>query len=161
MSLLGLVATLYASLKENSHSLPRIADPLIAARPCSKVVVLAHDLLRELSLLGLILVMENEDGERGLLVLTSSLALGLLDILLEFAHRILERSPCIIDLVNNKHILADQVCHLETAQIQPLCAGDLRSGRFDGIVSEGFVERQADGLNGDVGGARLLEERAT
>lgn len=116
-------------------------------------------LLGEGTSLGLVLVVQDEDGEGGLLGGTAKLLSSDIDILLQLAHGVLESGACVINLVDDKNVLADQVGHLERRQIQPLCAGDLCAGDlFGGLGAEGLVERKTDGLDGDVGAAGLLEE---
>lgn len=137
--------------------LPRVADPLIAACLRSKIPPL-HNILRENTLLGLILVMQHEDAKARLLALTAELLLRLDDVLLELLDGVLERGSRVIDLVNDEDVLADQVRHLEGGEVEPLCAGDFRAGLLDGVGAEGFVEGETDGLDGDVGGAGLLQE---
>lgn len=103
---------------------------------------------------------QNEDKEVGLLAFPTELLLRLLDILLELTDSVLERRPRVVDLVNDENVLADQVGHLQGAEIQPLCAGDLGTGDFLGVAAtEVLVERQTDGLNGDVRITLALEER--
>ena len=46
----------------------------------------------------------------------------------------------------------------EIGEVEPLRACDFCAGDFDGVAAEGFVEGEADGLDGDVGGAGALEE---
>lgn len=105
--------------------------------------------------------MQNKDEEVGLLALAAELLLGNLDILLELAHGILEGSTGVIDLIDNQNILANQVGHLEGAHVEPLCAGDLGTGDLLGITTAKIlVERETDGLDGNVGVAGALEERS-
>lgn len=103
---------------------------------------------------------QNKDEEVSLLALTTKLLLSQLDILLKLAHSIFQCGTGIIDLVDNEDVLADQVGHLEGAQIKPLGASDLGAGDLFGITTaEVLVEGQANGLNGDVGVTGSLEER--
>lgn len=103
--------------------------------------------------------MENIDEKVSLLGLTAELLLRLLNILLELAHGILKSCPGVIDLIDDQDVLANQVGHLERAQVQPLSAGDLGAGDLLGITAaEILVERQTDGLDGDVGVTGTLEE---
>lgn len=111
---------------------------------------------------------QNEDREDSLLPLASQLLSGKLDILLQFLDGIFQCRPGIIDLIYDQDALADQVLHLaQTRQIQPLCPRDLGTELLDiaGSICAGsvggrkrFVERQANGLDRDVGRAWLLEE---
>lgn len=97
----------------------------------------------------------------GALSLGANLLTSSLDILLQLLDGILERGPGVVNLVDDEDLLADQVLHLAQArEVEPLCAGDLGAGLLDdGIGWEGLVEGQADGLDGDVGRARKLQER--
>ena len=47
---------------------------------------------------------------------------------------------------------------MQGGEVEPLRACDFCAGDFDGVAAEGFVEGEADGLDGDVGGAGALEE---
>ena len=107
--------------------------------------------------------MENEDGELG--VLAAETLAGDLDILLELADGVVEGGAGVVDLVDDQDALADQVAHLaERGQVEPLGAGDLSARGLDDRVGAGggelLVEREADGLDGDVGVAGALEEGA-
>ncbi len=105
--------------------------------------------------------MENIDKEVCLLPLTAELLLCLLDILLQLAHGIFEGRPGIIDLIDDEDVLANQVGHLEGAQVEPLGTGHLGAGDLLGITAaEILVEGQTDGLDGDVGVTGTLEERS-
>ena len=77
----------------------------------------------------------------------------LLHILHELSDGILERRPCIVYLVNNQHILPNQVGHFQTRQVEPLCARDFCAGLFDGVDAIG-----AGVLGGGVAGGELLVE---
>jgi hypothetical protein len=102
---------------------------------------------------------QNEDEEVGLLALATELLLGKLDILLQLAHGVLQSCTGVIDLINDKNVLADQVGHLEGAHVKPLCAGDLGAGNLFGIATTKIlVEGETDGLNGNVGVAGALKE---
>lgn len=103
--------------------------------------------------------MEHKNEKVRLLALATKLLLGQLDILLELAHGVLQGRPRVINLVDDENVLADQVGHLEGAEIQPLGAGDLGAGDLFGVAAaEVLIEREADGLDGDVGLAGALEE---
>lgn len=105
--------------------------------------------------------MENKDAELGLGRIGSEPLAGLLDILLQLLDGILERRPGVVDLVHDQDTLADEVLHLaEGGEIEPLGAGDLCADLLDLAVAEGLVQGETDGLDGDVGRSRLLEERA-
>jgi hypothetical protein len=102
---------------------------------------------------------ENIDEKVSLLALTTELLLRLLNILLELAHGILKSCPGVIDLIDDQDVLANQVGHLERAQVQPLSAGDLGAGDLLGITAAVIlVEGQTDSLDGDVGVTGTLEE---
>jgi hypothetical protein len=102
---------------------------------------------------------QDVNEEVGLLALTAKLLLSQLHILLQLAHGVLQGSAGVVNLVDNENVLADQVGHLERAQVEPLCAGDLGAGDLLGIVTaEVLVEGQTDGLDGDVGVTGALEE---
>lgn len=100
-----------------------------------------------------------EDEEVGLLALTAKRLLRLLDILLQLAHRIFQGCPGVINLIHNQDVLANQVGHLEGAQIEPLCARDLGARNlFRVTAAQILVEGQTDSLDGDIRLARALEE---
>lgn len=104
--------------------------------------------------------MEHKDAK--LRRLTTKLGARQLHILFELLDGILQRSARIINLVDNQDALANQAAHLaERAQIQPLRARNLGAGLLDVGVGAGrelLVQRQPDGLDGDVGVAGALEE---
>ena len=132
------------------HSLPRIADPDIS-HGLSRNVVVVDDIGLQYTLLLLILIMKDEDREGCLLALTAEFALSLLDIFLQLLNCIFERRPGIIDLIDNENVFANQVGHLETAEIEPLRARDLGAGSLDGVAAQALIEGQADCLDRDVG----------
>lgn len=102
---------------------------------------------------------QNKDGEVGLgLVSAHPLPRGL-NILLELLDGVLQGGAGIVNLVDDEDVLADEVLHgAEGGHVEPLGAGDLGAGLLDLVVAERLVEGQTDGLDGDVGGAGLLEE---
>lgn len=107
--------------------------------------------------------MQHKDAELGLgvLALEAELLPGGLDVLLELLDGVLEGGAGVVDLVDDEDLLADEVLHLaEAGQVQPLGAGDLLSRLLDDRVAaaQGLVQRQTDGLDGDVGAAGFLEE---
>lgn len=103
--------------------------------------------------------MQNKDEEVSLLALTTKLLLSNLDILLQLTDSVFQGGTGVIDLVDNQDVLADQVGHLEGAQVQPLGTGDLGAGDLFGIAAtEILVEGQTNGLDGDVGVTGALEE---
>ena len=107
--------------------------------------------------------MQHEDAELclGVLALESQLLPGGLNVLLQLLDGVLEGGAGVIDLVDDEDLLAYEVLHLaEAGQVEPLGAGDLLPRLLDDAVAEGLVEREADGLDGDVGAAGLLEEGA-
>ena len=107
--------------------------------------------------------MENENGKLGLEV-APDLGAGLLDVLLQLLDGVLEGGARVVDLVDDQDALADQVRHLaQGGQVEPLGARDLGADGLDLDVDglgQALVQGQADGLDGDVGAAGLLEERA-
>lgn len=104
--------------------------------------------------------MEDENSELGLITLAEGLASGL-DILLELLDGVLKGGTGIVDLIDDEDTLANKVLHgTQGSKIEPLGAGDLGTGLLDDIVTEGLVEGETDGLDGDVGRAGALEERA-
>lgn len=103
--------------------------------------------------------MQDKDKKIGLLALATKRLLRDLDILLQLADGILERSAGIINLVDDENVLSNEVGHLEGTQIQPLGAGDLGTRDLFGVTTaQVLVQRQADSLDGDVGIAGPLEE---
>lgn len=97
--------------------------------------------------------------EVSLLAFTAKLLLSDLNILLQLAHSVLQSSTGVVNLVDDEDVLADQVGHLEGAQVEPLCAGDLGAGDLLGVVAtEIFVEGEADSLDGDIRVTGALEE---
>lgn len=103
--------------------------------------------------------MQNKDEKVGLLALTTELLLRKLNILLQLANGIFQGSAGVVNLVDDEDVLADQVGHLEGAQVEPLSTGDLGTGDLFGITAaEVLVEGQTDGLDGDVGVTGALEE---
>lgn len=104
---------------------------------------------------------ENKDAELSLGSIGAEPLASLLDILLQLLDGILEGRPGIVDLVHDQDTLADEVLHLaQGGEIEPLSTGDLGADLLDLAVAEGLVQREADGLDGDVGRSGLLEERA-
>jgi len=119
-----------------------------------------HHIGGQNTLLGLVLVVQDEDEEVSLLALTTKLLLRQLDILLQFTDSVFQGGTGVIDLVDNQNVLADQVGHLEGAHVQPLSTGDLGTGDFLGITAaEVLVQRETDGLDGNVGVTGALKER--
>lgn len=106
--------------------------------------------------------MKYKDEEVGLLSLTAELLLSHLHVLLQLTDRIFQGCPGVIDLVHNEDVLANKIGHLERAEVEPLSPGHLGSGNLFGVTtSQVLIERQADSLNGNVGLAGTLEERAS
>lgn len=107
--------------------------------------------------------MEDKDAELSLgsgSTVTHALTSNL-NVLLELLDGVLEGCSGVVDLINDKDSLSDEVLHLaESGQVEPLCSGDLGAGGLDFVVAERFVEGETDGLDGDVGSATLLEERS-
>ena len=185
-SLLGLGLSSIAVVLLNVASLPRVADPLVTDGESGEVAALGDDVLGKSTLLGLVLVLlvahalenvicgtfwciarsneptyvEDEDGELGLLAFAEGLT-GSLDILLELLDGVLESGAGVIDLIDDEDTLADKVLHgTKGSEVEPLGAGNLGTGLLNDIVTERLVERETDGLDGDVGRAGALEERA-
>lgn len=104
--------------------------------------------------------MQNKNKKPRNLPLPPQLFLRGLHILLQLPNRIFKGRPSIIDLINNENILANQIGHFETTQIEPLRSGDFCAGDFFGVVgaAEVFVEGESDGLDGDVGLVGAFEE---
>lgn len=109
--------------------------------------------------------MEDKDSKLGLLnqLWLSRLSSLLLDVLDQFLDGILERSSGIIDLVDNQDVLAQEVGVAQRGKVQPLGARDLSTRHLlwaSWLGGKSLVERETDGLDGDVGRPGLLEERA-
>lgn len=105
--------------------------------------------------------MEHKDAELGLgSRSTGTHALtGNLDILLKLLDSVLESRSGVVNLVNDEDSLADKVLHLaQGSKVEPLSPGNLSTRSLNLVVTERLVERQADGLDGDVGRTGLLEE---
>ena len=104
--------------------------------------------------------MQHKYKEVGFLSFPAKLLLGLLNVLLQLAYCILQGCPSVVNLINDKDVLANQVGHLERAQVQPLCSGDLGARDLLRVTAtEILVKRQADSLDGDIGVAGALQER--
>ncbi len=107
--------------------------------------------------------MEDENGKLGIEV-APDLGAGLLDVLLQLLDGVLEGGAGVVDLVDDQDALADQVRHLaQGGQVEPLGARDLGADGLNFHVDgfgQALIQRQADGLDGNVGAAGLLEERA-
>jgi hypothetical protein len=102
--------------------------------------------------------MQHEDAEMRLLV-GAKLDSSFLNVLLQLFHGILEGSPGVVDLVNDQDALADQVVdRAQGAEVKPLGASNLRAGLLDNVGGKALIQRQANGLDGNVGVAGLLEE---
>jgi len=102
---------------------------------------------------------QHVNEEVGLLALTAKLLPSQLHVLLQLTHGVFQGRAGVVNLVDDEDVLADQVGHLERAQVEPLCTGDLGSRDLLGIITaEVFVEGQADSLDGDVGLTGALEE---
>ena len=105
--------------------------------------------------------MEDENAELGLLA--AKLLTGKLNILLELLDSVLESGAGVVNLVDDKDALSDEVAHLaQRAQVKPLGASDFGTGLLDLLVVTGgkaLVERETNSLDGDVGATGLLEER--
>lgn len=96
----------------NVGSLPRIADPNVCYGPRSDIPLLFDHVRWQMTFLLLVLVVQHEYRELG--CLCSSLLLpGSFDIFLQLLHSVFERGPSVVNLVNDKNILSDQVAHLK------------------------------------------------
>jgi len=135
------------------HGLPWVVDPGVANSDSGDVTALVHHVLGELALLRLVLVVQHEDRELRGLRTSAGLLCGLGDILLQLLNGVLEGSPGVVNLVHDQDVLSDQVGHLETAKIQPLCPCNFGAGLLNlGVGTERLVQRKADSLDGDVRG---------
>ena len=156
------------SLIQYIRRLPRIINPHIPHRPRRHIAPTLHHSLRQLTPFVLVLIMQHEHTKPRLQALSfpARRARRRIDILLQLAHRILERGARVVDLVDDQHALANEIAHLERGEVEPLRAGYFGAGRFGGTVGrgggigggEGFVEGEADGLDGNVRAAGLFEE---
>lgn len=113
--------------------------------------------------------MQDENAELRLLSVGPHLLSRSLHVLLELLDGILQRRSGIVDLIHDQDALADQVLDLtQTAQVEPLRAGDLGSDLVYGAgarvckIRHGqlLVQGETDSLDGNVGTAGLLEEGA-
>lgn len=105
--------------------------------------------------------MQDKDAKVRLLPSPAQLLASGLDVLLQLLDRIFERGSCVVDLVHDEDVLAHEVGHLQGAEVQPLCTCDLGAGFFFGaVLPQVLVQRQPDGLDGDIWRAGLLEERS-
>lgn len=105
--------------------------------------------------------MQHKNTEIRLLAFTTQFLDRGFHILLQFPDCVFQRRARVVDLIDDEHVLANQIRHLERRQVEPLCACDFCAGRLDVFVcgcGEGFVEGEADGLDGDVGAVFALEE---
>lgn len=147
----------------NVNGLPGVVDPDVT-NGAGGVVAFGDHVVGESALLGLVLVVQDKDAKLrlGLRRAIGHLLAGLLDVLLELLDGVLEGGAGVIHLVDNQDALANQVLHVaQGREIEPLRAGDLGAGRLDlGVLAELLVQREANGLDGDVGRPGLLEERA-
>jgi hypothetical protein len=147
--------------KNNVRSLPRVVDPDISNRLGGEVAA-AEDFLGQDALLALVLVVEDKDGKGRLLTLAAALLDGRLDVLFQLADGVLEGCARVVDLVDNEDVLANQVGHFQRRQVEPLGARDLCAGLLDLCVvarAQLLVQREANGLDGDVGRVVLFEKR--
>lgn len=88
-----------------------------------------------------------------------------LNILLQLLHRILQRSPRIVHLIDNQYILANKTRHLQRRQVKPLGTCNFCSWCFNRLAwvtarGEGFVKGQTDGLDWDIRRGWAFEEGA-
>lgn len=105
--------------------------------------------------------MQYKDAEFGL-ALHAKLLPGSLDVLLQLLDGVFEGGSCVIDLVDDEDLLADQVLHLAQAgEVQPLCPSHNLARLLDNIVgSQLLVQGKTNGLDRNVGVAGFLEEGA-
>jgi len=103
--------------------------------------------------------MQDKHREYSLLPFPTQLLLCKLYILLQLADGVLERRPGVVNLIDDQDILADQICHLEGAKIQPLRASDLGAGNFLRVTAaQILIEGESNGLDRDIGLTRALKE---
>jgi hypothetical protein len=99
-------------VRSNVRSLPWIIDPQIPYRPGSLIPPL-QDVHRQITLLGLILIMQHEDAEIRLLTLSAQLLHRSFHIFLELTYSVLKCCPRVIYLIDDEYVLPDQVGHGE------------------------------------------------
>lgn len=104
---------------------------------------------------------QNENRKRRLFTLTAQVLLRNFHVLFQFPDSIFKSRTGVVHLVHDENVLADQVGHLQRAQIQPLRPRNLGSGDLLGVIeAEILVERQTNRLNRNVGLTRALQEGA-
>lgn len=138
-------------MEVNVLGIPWIGDPCVFNLLAHNVAAGVHDAGWKVCLFGLFLVVENKHQELGGGG-QAQLPFHLGDVLLELGDRIVERGSGVIDLVDDDHVFADKRVQVvaQVAEIKPLGPDDLLA---DGVrlgVAHVLVERQADGLDGDV-----------
>ena len=80
-------------------------------------------------------------------------------ILTQFLDRILQRRPRVVHLIDDEHILSDQVGVLQGREVQPLRTRHLGANLLLGhvrVVREPLVQREPNRLDGDVWRTRRL-----
>lgn len=96
----------------NVGSLPWVVDPSITASDSSKVATLVDHVLGKMTLLLLVLVVQDKDRELCLFCATAEILGSDLNIFLELADGVFERGSGVIYFVNDEDVLSDQVGHL-------------------------------------------------
>ena len=124
------------------HCFPRITDPYIRHCFSSKISALIHHVIWQMTSFRLVLVlcfdsvsrseiastwktyMQHKDAEGRLALFSklSHLSSCFFNVFRQFANRVLESRPRIIHLVYNEDVFANQILHLQTREIQPLCS---------------------------------------
>lgn len=146
--------------------IPRVDKPLVGHLLACKIPSV-HDLVGQLLTLLLELVVEDKDTDLGLgdLLALGTELLGLdLEILGQLPHGVGQCAAGIIDLIDNQDVAADEG-GLGGVKVEPLGLDDLGLQGEGLIVLMGglpdleiLVERQTDGLDGDVLVVLLLQE---
>lgn len=107
--------------------------------------------------------MQHENTKPRISASTRHISSRSLNIFLQLLNCILQRCACVVHLIHNQYVFANETRHLQCRQVEPLGTGDFCSRRFDrlGWVAargEGFVEGKADGLDGNIGRGGAFEE---
>lgn len=163
--LVGVVARLLGMVLD-IKGIPGVDKPLVGHLLACEIPPV-HDLVGQLLTLLLELVVEDKDTDLGLgnLLTLGTELLGLdLEILSQLPHGVGQCAAGIIDLIDNQDVAADEG-GLGGVKVEPLGLDDLGL-QGDGLIVlmgglpdlEILVERQADGLDGDVLVVLLLQE---
>lgn len=103
--------------------------------------------------------MKNKNAELRLGRIGAHAAAGFLNVLLQLLDGVFECGSGIVHLVNDEDALADEVFEgTESREIEPLSTSNLSARLLNLVVAKRLVKREANGLDGDVGRAGLLEE---